>query len=207
MRNFLEYFDLTYKNKLLSPAGNNPVRDRYTSLRIAFAHLQALNLDRYHIIETGTLRPDHGNLSFGDDGASTIIFDDFINYFDGSLISVDINQINVNHAKKYVSSKSYIVCDNSIPFINNLPSNYLPNLVYLDSYDISFNNPLPSQIHHLKELCAIFPRLKKNTLLLIDDHDAFFTNCKVGKGNLVKEFLYDIGVTPIFEGYQLLFKF
>ena len=49
--------------------------------------------------------------------------------------------------------------------------------------------------------------IKKGSLIVIDDHDAFFTNGQIGKGTLVKEFMAQIGKTPIFENYQIGFIF
>ena len=64
-----------------------------------FEELDKMDKQDYTIVETGCMRADHGDLAFGDDGASTYIFDDFINYYDGQVISVDICQDNVDYAK------------------------------------------------------------------------------------------------------------
>ena len=77
-------------------------------------------------------------------------------------------------------------------------------MVYLDSFDLDLKNPNPSQIHHLKELCAIVKNLQSHTLIVIDDH---ITSDNMGKGYLIKEFMSQIGKTPIFENYQLGFIF
>ena len=80
---FLKKFNRTYYNKLLSPAGSNPVRDRASSFEIIFEELEKKEDKNFLVVETGTMRADHGQLAFGDDGASTYILDDFINYYDG----------------------------------------------------------------------------------------------------------------------------
>jgi hypothetical protein len=38
---------------------------------------------------------------------------------------------------------------------------------------------------------------------VVDDHDAFFTDNKIGKGNYVAEFMKDIGAELLFEDYQI----
>lgn len=43
------------------------------------------------------------------------------------------------------------------------------DVIYLDSYDLDFDNPEPSGQHGLKEYKALLPVYKKDTLLLIDD--------------------------------------
>jgi hypothetical protein len=45
--------------------------------------------------------------------------------------------------------------------------------------------------------------LKKDTIIVVDDHDAFFTNGEIGKGTYVKDFMDNIGATLLFEGYQI----
>ena len=67
------------------------------------------------------------------------------------------------------------------------------DFLYLDSYDIERDNPHPSQLHHVKELCAVIKHLRKGSIVCVDDHDAFFTGGKIGKGNYVKEFMETIG--------------
>ena len=147
-------FSSKFFTKLLQPAGTNPVRDRATSFSLIFELLDEKVEKDFLIVETGCMRRDHGNLAFGDDGASTYIFDDFL---------------------------------------------------YLDSYDIIRENPHPSQLHHVKEMCAVIDKLGKGSIICIDDHDAFFTgDGKIAKGTYVKDFMDDIGMKPIHEGYQIV---
>ena len=104
-------FSSKFFAKMLQPAGpNNPVRDRATSLSMVFEILDEKKNKDFFIVETGCMRADHGQLALGDDGASTYIFDDFINYYDGEVASVDINPDNVAHAQKMVSDKTQVYC-------------------------------------------------------------------------------------------------
>ena len=85
---------------------------------------------------------------------STYIFDDFINYYDGEVASVDINPDNVAHAQKMVSERTTVYCSDSVEFLWNIPEKRKIDLLYLDSYDFEPENPIPSQKHHLKELTS-----------------------------------------------------
>ena len=155
---YSEQFSKKFFARLLKPAGNNPQRDRASSFTIVFEELDKMNKNDYTIVETGCMREDHGDLAFGDDGASTYILKTKIDF------------------------------------------------LYLDSYDIERDNPHPSQLHHVKELCAVIRHLRKGSIICVDDHDAFFTGGKIGKGNYVKEFMEAIGAELLYEGYQIVWK-
>ena len=197
-------FSSRFFTKLLQPAGTNPVRDRATSFSLIFELLDQKVEKDFLIVETGCMRRDHGNLAFGDDGASTYIIDDFINYYDGEVHSVDIKKENVDYANELTSKKTTVHCQDSVDFLWNLPKKQI-DFLYLDSYDIIRENPHPSQLHHVKEMCAVIDKLGKGSIICIDDHDAFFTgDGKIAKGTYVKDFMDDIGMKPIHEGYQIV---
>ena len=197
-------FSSRFFTKLLQPAGTNPVRDRATSFSLIFELLDQKVEKDFLIVETGCMRKDHGQLAFGDDGASTYIFDDFINFYDGEVHSVDIKKENVDYANELTSKKTTVHCQDSVVFLWNLPKKQI-DFLYLDSYDIIRENPHPSQLHHVKEMCAVIDKLGKGSIVCIDDHDAFFTgDGKIAKGTYVKDFMDDIGMKPIHEGYQIV---
>tara|TARA_R110002153_G_C13180015_1_gene485000 strand:- start:179 stop:805 length:627 start_codon:yes stop_codon:yes gene_type:complete len=207
MNKFSKVFKDLYYQKMLTPSHHlNPVRNRADNFLQVFKILESSNKSFFNIIETGTTRRDHGHLSFGDDGASTYIFDQFINFYDGELLSVDINQDNVNYSNSLTSDKTKVFCEDSVKFLWNLPKRQNIDLLYLDSFDIEKENPHPSQLHHIKELCSVIDKLKGGTLIIVDDHDAFFTNGEIGKGTYIKEFIKSIGADIIFENYQIGFK-
>ena len=197
-------FSSKFYTRLLKPAGSNPVRDRASSFEIIFELLDQKEDKNFLIVETGCMRRDHGNLAFGDDGASTYIFDDFINFYDGEVHSVDICEDNVNYANELTSDKTTVHCQDSVDFLWNLPKKQI-DFLYLDSFDIIKEDPHPSQLHHVKEMCAAIDKLGKGSIVCIDDHNAFFTNDgKIAKGTYVKDFMDDIGMKPIHEGYQIV---
>lgn len=197
-------FSSKFFAKLLQPAPGNPVRDRATSFELIFELLDQKEDKNFLIVETGCMRADHGQLAYGDDGASTFIFDDFINFYDGEVHSVDINPDNVAHAQKMVSNKTKVTCSDSVKFLWNFPEDKQIDFLYLDSYDVRKDNPHPSQLHHVKELCAVIDKLGEGSIVCIDDHDAFFTGGQIGKGTYVKDFMDNIGAKCIHEGYQIV---
>ena len=203
---YSEQFSKKFFARLLKPAGNNPQRDRASSFSIVFEELDKMNKTDYTIVETGCMRADHGDMAFGDDGASTYIFDDFINYYDGQVISVDICQANVDHANKKTSDRTTAYCEDSVSYLWGMGLKTKIDFLYLDSYDIERDNPHPSQLHHVKELCAVIKHLKKGSIVCVDDHDAFFTGGQIGKGNYVKEFMEAIGAELLYEGYKIVWK-
>lgn len=184
---FLDKFENKYKNLL----GN-----RYETFYKCFEYLENLQKEKYFILETGMARIEN---NYGD-GQSTIMFDEYINYRDGTLYSVDISPEAVAFAKTKVSEKTSLFCQDSVQFLYsiNLEKN-LPHidLLYLDSYDLNWSNPHPSAMHHVKELLAISSKLKSGTLLVVDDNQK-----DLGKGKYISEYMRNIGKEYFFNEYQ-----
>ena len=206
-------FSSKFFAKMLQPAGpTSPVRDRATSLSLVFELLDQKKVKDFFIVETGCMRADHGQLALGDDGASTYIFDDFINYYDGEVASVDINPNNVAHAQKMVSDRTTVYCSDSVEFLWNIPEKRKIDLLYLDSYDFEPENPIPSQKHHLKELTAVMKNLKKGSIIMVDDNantpefEWFTKIAQGGKAGFVKEFMKDIGAELLLDEYQIIWR-
>ena len=168
---------MTYSKRFSSPG-----RDRATSLSMVFEILDQKKNKDFFIVETGCMRADHGQLALGDDGASTYIFDDFINFYDGEVVSVDINPDNVRHAQKMVSD------------------------------DFEPDNPIPSQKHHLKELTAVMKNLRKGSIIMVDDNantpefEWFTKIAQGGKAGFVKEFMKDVGAELLLDEYQIIWR-
>ena len=206
-------FSSKFFAKMLQPAGpTSPVRDRATSLSLVFELLDQKKVKDFFIVETGCMRAVHGQLALGDDGASTYIFDDFINYYDGEVASVDINPNNVAHAQKMVSDRTTVYCSDSVEFLWNIPEKRKIDLLYLDSYDFEPDNPIPSQKHHLKELTAVMKNLKKGSIIMVDDNantpefEWFTKIAQGGKAGFVKEFMKDIGAELLLDEYQIIWR-
>lgn len=167
--------------------------------------LEACPRDGVLIVETGGLRQP-GN--FEGDGQSTVIFDAYVQFRRGQLISVDLDPACATHTREYCSARAFPVTADSVGFLHLLstlgPQRPI-DLLYLDSMDLDQDNPTPSAQHHLKELAAIMPRLGPGTLIAIDDNP-LLGNKRMGKGYLVDEFLAGIGAKRLFDGYQSLWQ-
>lgn len=183
-------------------------RSREPTFRLMINHLQ--NIENPLIIETGCSRYDKNSEGFDGDGFSTIIFDTFINQHGGEFRTVDINPENIAFAKAQVSEKTQFFCEDSVSYLWKLnkeltTQNRYIDLLYLDSFDFDPENPHPSALHHVKELTAIINRVRPGGLIAVDDNFGNSDN-RLGKGTYVEQFMRDIGVPLVYNGYQLLWR-
>lgn len=180
----------------------SPYRDVLQSRSSGFDAM-FLNLERHTnpcemvIVETGCVRKD----SWGGDGCSTVLFHEFSMQHNCRFISIDNNPEHCGYARLRCPGVEVICADslNALSrFTSSVPS---VNLLYLDSYDIDWNHPHPSALHHLKELCAAMPMLKRGAMVFVDDN-----NKTTGKGAYVKDFMLGIGAELIHDSYQIGFR-
>ena len=77
----------------------------------------------------------------------------YIQIFGGSFTTVDINPEKKNYSYLEDENIAFHSSD-SVEFIRNLKSDEISqfDFVYLDSFDLDFSNPHPSQEHTLKNL-------------------------------------------------------
>jgi hypothetical protein len=114
---------------------------------------------------------------------------------------VDIDPAAVTRAKNAViatGGKAEMVQADSVGFLAQFPDKI--DFLYLDSYDIDWNNPIASQEHHLREIKAAYPKLTKESVVMIDD----CPRNHGGKGRLVVEFLQEKGWTAMQGPYQII---
>ena len=135
------------------------------------------------------------------DGQSTRIWDMFVKENGGHVFTVDICPYACEVVKGLVGDTVSVVCKDSIDFLHTFPDKANIDLLYLDSYDIDFNNPHNSSFHHMKELTAVFSSLSPSCIIAVDDNIG-----KAGKGKYVREFLESIGYKVIYDGYQIVFS-
>jgi hypothetical protein len=82
------------------------------------------------------------------------------------------------------------------------------DLFYLDSWDVKWKNDHDSAEHHLKEFQAIESHIKPGAVVAIDDNARFLEdNRRTGKGRRIVEYLEQQGKQPIYDAYQIIFKF
>jgi hypothetical protein len=183
---------------------------RAVSFAIMLDHL--LPLDNPIVIETGCARQED---NFVGDGMSTIIFDEYIKEFGGEFYSVDINPDNVVFVKERCAH-TFSYCSDSVKFLSNLneqlrKENRYVDLLYLDSYDLDTENPHPSSLHHIFELVAIMPSLRKGSMVVVDDNVEVINTLTnelmfVGKGDYVDQYFKMIGVEKLYNGYQWVWR-
>jgi hypothetical protein len=180
-------------------------------------------LDRFDrpvgIVETGCTRQP-GNWS--GDGGSTMLFDKYAEFRAGTFVyTVDIDPAATELCRSLVSERVRVHTGDSVGFLKSLsdaPPADLPflDLLYLDSYDVNFDDVFPSAFHHMKELLAASPLIHPQTLVVVDDSPFSFTGYvgpegqvhivtapkASGKGKLIAEYAQQVGAEKMFEGYQ-----
>ena len=195
---------------------------RANGFRKIFQHLEKLASPEPLIVETGCTRAKD---NWTGDGQSTILFDRYLNHQrSGNLYSVDINPEATEYARGATGVHTRVDTGDSVQHLRKLSvqlmeSGQVPDLLYLDSLDVSYTNPVDSAVHHLKEFCAIYPCLGSKTLIAIDDcpknllgwrtpdnrYCILGTVVESGKGKFLIDFLRTVGATSYFEEYQVGF--
>lgn len=186
---------------------------RQASFQIMIDHLKTI--ENPLIIETGCIRPGDQpwssiENSFKDDGMSTVIFDRYINDFNGEFYAVDLTPEHVEYAQSLVSDKTQIICDDSVHFLWEATKqlkedNQFVDVLYLDSFDWIPGNESASMAHHIKELACIISRMKPGGLVAVDDN-YIKDGVLVGKGVYVYEMMESIGATMLHKGVQCVWK-
>jgi predicted O-methyltransferase YrrM len=180
---FLNYYDLHYAFKL---------GRRADTFRQVFQRLLEIKPHNITVVETGSLR-EPGN--WAGDGQSTILFDELIKSTGGRVFSVDICSEHTTIARKLVSDNVILVNGNSLNFLNALSQPI--DLLYLDSFDLSHQDPLPSASHHLFELLAAAKNLHTGSIVCIDDTWWPVAEPPHGKGMIVCQCLKALGAERI----------
>jgi hypothetical protein len=188
-KNFLEFYDAQ-----LAPL----LQIRAEGFRKIFELLEEKKVKNYMILETGTLR----TINEWSDGQSTRLFDMFVNFYQGNVYSVDISEDACETSQSVVSPRVFFRCGDSVQFMHERPESEKFDLIYLDSFDVDFDKPHPSSLHHVFELCSVLHKnTKPGTIIAIDDNKG-----GVGKGQYIQQYFDMIGVKKIYDGYQLIYQ-
>lgn len=144
---------------------------RTEHFRMIIKRLVALNKP-LTIVETGTLWAPLDTPM----GAFTYIFGDLIkNYTGGKLITIDINPKHIENAKhttkEFEDVIEYVTSD-SVEYLESMSDKEVEKVdfFYFDSYDFNVPDPIPSQLHHFRELTAVYKRISKDVILSVDDN-------------------------------------
>jgi hypothetical protein len=178
---------------------------RADGFNLVFAYLESLNQPEYHIIETGTMR-NPGNWK---DGQSARLFTEFVECHGGSVRSVDIDPLAVIAARNSIQCTQFeSTCQDSVLYLATQLDLDRVDLFYLDSYDVKWNNDHDSAAHHLMEFQVIEPHLKPGCLVVIDDNSRFLNNNqRTGKGHYIADYLDTKGIQPLYDHYQIIYRF
>ena len=187
----------------------------YLTFKKTFEELEKRENKFFIIVETGCSA--HGT-------QSTILFDKFVNYYDGYVFSVDKDRFRVCNTQSKVSLKTIVVCADSLHFLSTFDKPI--DLLYLDSFDVNWKNQEYSSQHHYKEFSLVKDMLSTHSLLLIDDtpknldwldidknskkflelKSIFDTNKYNGKGSLICHELENSNFELLLHQYQILWK-
>lgn len=177
-------------------AAEKRLAKRSNGFKKIFDYLE--QLDNPVIVETGTYREAN---NYEGDGCSTLLFDNWLNYHEGSLLTVDISEEACELSEKSTKNAEVYQCD-SVTFLGHLDIKI--DLLYLDSYNITdWSNDWPAAAHHLKELFAAHKCLKEGTLIVVDDNILHpVSRLPKGKGRLVAELMKALDIKPFLSEYQ-----
>ena len=154
------------------------------------------------ILETGCMRIPR---NWDGDGQSTFMFDALARDRYGLFFSIDITLESIDTARRACSSVTHLIHNDSIAALHAL-SRALPmkaSLLYLDSYDVDVDNPMPSAIHHAMELAAASPLIGPGTVVCVDD---YAIGSEGGKGMILDKFFSRIRAQEIYCGYQKVWR-
>lgn len=174
---------------------------RADPFRLIFSYLEDMKKTSYSIVETGTTR----KIGNWNDGQSSYLFQEFLKIHSGMLRSVDISENNCDVARSILNpSLCTVTCSDSVEFLSTInPSDV--DLFFLDSYDVDWNNCTPSAEHHLKEFQTIEEKIKPGSIIAIDDNLILNGN-RTGKGKLIYEYLKSKNISPVYDGYIIIYR-
>ena len=173
---------------------------RFESFKFALEEASKRNLKI--IVETGVARGKKKFLFFSKinwkDGMSTLMFSEYAHFVKGHLYTCDINQKNINNAKKFTKrfkDKVTFYLDDSVLFLKNFDKKI--DFLFLDSLDGQHPNAAE---HQLNEIKNSINRLHNKSLVLLDD--------KGIKTNLSAKYMVNHGFKILNEtNEQLLLSF
>jgi SAM-dependent methyltransferase len=157
----------------------------------------AAGTNRLVIVETGCVRKYN---DWHGDGNSTRILNEIAGEVGAQFFTIDIKPKHCALARK-LCPNARVICGDSVMELYRLRQVVERiDLLYLDSYDLDWDNPHPSSLHHFKELCAASSLLKSGSVVFVDDNHR-----RVGKGMYVRDYMRGIGAILIHDGYQIGF--
>jgi len=160
-------------------------------------------LDRHNkpfIVETGCLRVPK---NWEGDGQSTFQFDWYAREKRGIVATIDINSESIDSARRACSSVTSTILNDSVAALNALSAQAKQpaSLIYLDSFDLDLEDPMPSATHHAMEIMAARNLMGPGTIVCVDDFNVYPLG-PGGKGLIVDQFMKSINAEVLYTGYQ-----
>lgn len=156
------------------------------------------------IIETGCLRVPN---NWEGDGQSSFLFDWYARENRGTVITIDINPDSIDSVRRACSGVTSVILNDSVAALDMLSTRIAgpASLLYLDSFDLDLTNPMPSAIHHAKELMAASRLIGPGTIVCVDDFNVPPLD-EGGKGLIVDQFMHAIRANVLHSGYQKIWQ-
>lgn len=180
----------------LEDANSKKLERRFDGFAAIMRHLDTVQPG--FILETGVSRkPDN----WSGDGMSTAWWQWVVSRReDLSATSIDIDEQACAWASTQYPDVD-ILCSDSVQALHHLPRELIRStrLLYLDSFDWSYEQNLDSAFHHFKELAAVWALLPSGCLIVIDDRHSDF----LGKHAAVAAFMANLNIQPAFIDYQI----
>lgn len=144
------------------------------------------------IVETGTVRT-LGN--WIGDGQSTVVWNHYASQLDGNVWTIDIDPNGAQLVAELGLDRVTAITADSLVTLPTLGIDHV-DLLYLDSFDVDWENPAPAAAHHLEELHAAAPMLGPGSIVAVDDN-----RDGNGKGSAIATHFANLGVPEIVSGY------
>jgi len=170
--------------------------DRLGKRHEAFVTIAELLPDNCRIIETGTVRQLD---NWEGDGQSTIVWNALAAERGGTVTTIDINPLGAELVAELGLQATTAIVGDSLDVIPTLSGHC--DFLYLDSFDVDFENPQPAAAHHLSELTAALNLLAPGSIVAVDDN-----RDDQGKGSEVAWFLAEYGANEIVRGYVRVWR-
>lgn len=203
MRNevFWDWFDSFAAPKL----SKSKALARDGTFRKMFEHLDTFAAPI--IVETGCIEDED---NWEGNGCSTILFNKYVETHPKAVAySFEIDKEKVNKAElvcphvHFYAGDSVELIKEAIEYLDTI------DLLYLDASHHSWINEVPSQVHHYNEMMAAMPRLREDSLVVVDDSTSVMDDhpkAKItGKGGLVAQYALEVGAEMRFCHYQVGF--
>jgi hypothetical protein len=127
--------------------------------------INEFDFDTVNCIETG------GSWNIKGDGAVGLYLAHLCKETGGEFHSVELNEDIKVLSEKMYQDKGFDNVNHhhqdSVKYLEN--TEFIPNLVHLDSWDVDLKNPLPSGLHGWREFIALKDKMPVGSIIIIDD--------------------------------------